>query len=41
MSLVIVISLLFMCNQSYAQAKQTESELDKRVNDFLKKQSSM
>jgi caffeoyl-CoA O-methyltransferase len=40
-SLIMAVSLLFMCNHTWAQAKQAESELDKKVNDFLKKQASM
>jgi len=35
------ICLLFICNFTRAQVKQPESELDKKVNDFLKKQASM
>ena len=40
-SLLISVILFFMGNQAWAQAKPAESELDKRVNDFLKKQASM
>lgn len=39
--LLMAVSLFSMCNHSPAQSKQAESELDKRVNDFLKKQASM
>ncbi len=41
MFLLTGICLLFICSNTRAQAKQPESELDKKVNDFLKKQSSM
>jgi predicted O-methyltransferase YrrM len=41
LSLAIAVSLLFMSNHTWAQTKQTESELDKRVKDFLNKQESM
>ncbi len=35
-SLLVTASFLFACNHIWAQSKQAESELDKRVNDFLK-----
>jgi caffeoyl-CoA O-methyltransferase len=37
----MAVSLFFMCSHTWAQAKPAESELDKRVSDFLKKQASM
>jgi caffeoyl-CoA O-methyltransferase len=39
--LLMAFSLLFMFSHTWAQTKQAESELDKRVKDFLKKQASM
>jgi predicted O-methyltransferase YrrM len=39
--LLMAISLLFVSTRTLAQAKPAESELDKKVNDFLKKQASM
>jgi caffeoyl-CoA O-methyltransferase len=41
LSLLVTISFLLMGSCTWAQVKQPESELDKRVNDFLKKQASM
>ncbi len=41
LSLLMTVSLLFVNTHTWAQTKTAESELDKRVNDFLKKQSSM
>jgi len=38
---LMAISLLFVSTHTWAQAKQAESEIDKKVNDFLKKQASM
>jgi caffeoyl-CoA O-methyltransferase len=40
-SLLTALGFLISGGYAWAQAKQTESEIDKRVNDFLKKQASM
>ncbi len=39
--LIPAIGFLFICSYTFAQARQGESELDKRVKDFLNKQASM
>ena len=39
--LQMAIGLLFVNMHTWSQSKQAESEIDKKVNDFLKKQSSM
>ena len=39
--LLMVIGLLFVSAHTWAQSKQAESGIDKKVNDFLKKQASM
>ena len=41
LALLMTVSLLFVNIHTWGQTKTAESELDKRVNDFLKKQSSM
>jgi predicted O-methyltransferase YrrM len=40
-SLLMSVFFLFAGNLTWAQAKQAETELDRKVNDFLKKQASM
>jgi caffeoyl-CoA O-methyltransferase len=39
--LQMAIGLLFVNLHTWSQSKQAESEIDKKVNDFLKKQASM
>jgi caffeoyl-CoA O-methyltransferase len=41
--IVVLMAISFLCvsMHTWAQSKQAESELDKKVNDFLKKQASM